>query len=56
MSQLPKKCLPAVEYSDIILEMIYTFLAKPKLVIKLWPLTTFLFFPRVKNGTHPVNS
>lgn len=44
MSQLPRKCLPAVEYSDIIFEMIYTFLVKPQLVMKFWPLTTIIFF------------
>ena len=55
MSQLPRKCLPAIEYSDIIFEMIYTFLVKPKLVMEFWPLTTIIFF-RVNIGTHPVNS
>ena len=55
MSQLPRKCLPAVEYSDIIFEMIYTFLVKPKLVMKFWPVTTIIFF-RVNIGTHAVNS
>lgn len=55
MSQLSEKCFPAIEYSHIIFEMIYTFLVKPKLVSKVWSLTIF-FFSQVKDGTHPVNS